>query len=73
MEEILNDTHNQEEHRDGQTGNSQHTQEGQTGFRGLEHGDQAVNGFRDPVSNRGKDLKNGIENISSSMQKHLLF
>lgn len=69
MQEILDDTHDQEDHGKGQTADGQHTQEGQTGVSCVEHGDQVGDGIRDPAADGIEDSQNGIEN-SSSLQKH---
>lgn len=71
MQEVLNDTHDQEDHGEGQAANGQHAQEGQTGVGSVEHGDQVGNSIRDPVTDGIENGQNGIEN-SSSLQKHSL-
>lgn len=69
MKEILNDPHAEKNYTEGQTGNSQNAQEGQTGVR-IKHGNQIGNGIRDPVTDGIKDRQDSIENSSSSLQKH---
>lgn len=71
MQEVLNDTHDQEDHGESQTANGQHTQEGQTGVGSIEHRDQVSDSFGDPAANGVEDSQDGIEN-SSSLQKHSL-
>ena len=72
MQEILDDTHDQEDHGERQTGDGQHTQEGQTGFGSIEHGDQIGNSIGDPVTNSGEDSQNSIKN-GSSLKNTLLY
>lgn len=69
MQEVLDDTHDQEDHGEGQAGNRQHTQEGQAGISCVEHGDQISNSFRNPITDRFKDCQDSVKN-SSSLQKH---
>lgn len=69
MQEILDDTHDQEDHGEGQAGHGQNAQEGQTGVA-IEHRDQIGNGIRDPVTNGIEDRQDSIKNRSSSLQKH---
>ena len=69
MQEILDDTHDQEDHGERQTSNSQNTQESQSGFSGIEHGNQIGNSIGDPITNGGENSQNSIKN-TSSLQKH---
>lgn len=69
MQEILDDTHDQEDHGESQTSNSQHTQEGQAGISYVEHGDKIVDGIRDPAADGIENVQDGLQN-SSSLQKH---
>lgn len=68
MQEVLNDTHNQEDHGEGQTSNSQNAEEGQAGISSVEHRDQVGNGIGDPITDGIKNRQNRIENRSSSLQ-----
>lgn len=70
MQEVLNDTHDQEDHRESQTGNSQNTQEGKASIGRIEHGDQTGNGIGNPFTNGIENVKNSIQDSSSSLQKH---
>ena len=69
MEEVLNNTHDQENHGEGQTSDSQDTQEGQAGISSIEHGNQVGDSIRDPATDSIENLKNSIKNSSSSLQK----
>lgn len=70
MQEILDDTHDQEDHGESQTSNGQNTQEGQAGIGRIEHGNQVGNGIRNPFTNGVENVENGIQDSSSSLQKH---
>lgn len=69
MQEVLDDTHDQEDHGEGQAGNRQDSKEGQTGIGSIEHGDQIGDGIGNPITDGSKNRQNSIEN-SSSLQKH---
>lgn len=69
MQEVLDNTHDQEDHGEGKTGHGQNTKEGQTGVT-IEHGDQIGNSIGNPVTNGIENSKNSIKNSGSSLQKH---
>lgn len=73
MQEILDDTHDQEDHGEGQAGNGKDTQKGQAGISGVEHRNQIGDGLRDPAADGIEHIQNLVENSSSSMRKHLIF
>lgn len=69
MKEVLNDTHDQEDHGEAQTGHSKNAKEGQAGFT-IEHGDQTGNSIGNPFTNGVKNIENSIKDSGSSLQKH---
>lgn len=69
MQEVLDNTHDQEDHGEGQAGHGQNAQEGQTGVT-IKHGNQIGNSIGDPVTDGIENSQNSIENSSSSLQKH---
>lgn len=69
MQEVLNNTHDQEDHGEGQTSHGQNAQEGQTGVT-IEHRNQIGNGIGDPITDGIENRENSIKNSRSSLQKH---
>lgn len=70
MQEILNDTDDQEDHREGQTTDSQNAQEGQAGIGGIvkqrSHGrDRTL----DPSADLVKNISNGGKHLHFSFHK----
>ena len=62
MKETLDNTDQQEDNTKGQAGNSQDTQESQTGFGIIEQGVESGNSFQDPVRNCGEHRENSGQN-----------
>lgn len=70
MKEILDDTHDQEDHGEGQTSDGQNAQEGQAGISSVEHRDQVGDSVGDPITDSVKNRQDSIDNSSNSLQKH---
>lgn len=69
VKEVLDDPHAEKNYTEGQTSNGKNAQEGQTGVR-IKHRNQIGNGLRDPVTDGIENGQDGIQNSSSSLQKH---
>lgn len=69
MEKALNEADQEENHANAQTANSQHANNSQAGLRRVEQHEELRDGFYDPVTDKGEDLKNGRSNATGAREQ----